>query len=451
MTDPEAPGGPLGGSSPDDAHAADHDAERVGPPNTAWSLPDGAWRAPDPASDRRDATPAAGDRPDPAPANEQRGAAGDWRPSGATATGWGTPVAGGGWTPAPGGGWTPPGRVAQPARRQAPVPRPRRRLGRVLIAALLIGAAAFLGVAISHDFWQSGDSSSATTLPGGPAASALPFGNGSNGSSSSNSAGVSGSGGATSIAAAVDPALVDINVDLSYQESEAAATGIVLNSTGLVLTNNHVISGATSISAVDVGNGKTYQATVVGYDRSHDIALIQLTGRLRTDERTARRFVEGRDRPARGGPGQRRRHRRHAHGGRRSGGRPEPGDHRQRRGRQHLGAAHRPDPDRCRHPARRLGRTARRQGRPGDRHRHGGVELVHVPLDRQRGLRRAHQHRRRHRRPDHRPQVVGDRAHRPDGVPGRRPRQLGIERGGDRSPASCPAPPRRRWVWPRAT
>ena len=278
MTDPEAPGGPLGGSSPDDAHAADHDAEQVGPPNTAWSLPDGAWRAPDPASDRRDATPAAGDRPDPAPASEQHGgAAADWRPSGATATGWGTPVAGGGWTPAPGGGWTPPGRVAQPARRQAPVPRPRRRLGRVLIAALLIGAAVFLGVAISHDFWQSGDSSSATTLPGGPAASALPFGNGSNGSSSSNSAGVSGSGGATSIAAAVDPALVDINVDLSYQESQAAATGIVLNSTGLVLTNNHVISGATSISAVDVGNGKTYQATVVGYDRSHDIALIQLT------------------------------------------------------------------------------------------------------------------------------------------------------------------------------
>jgi S1-C subfamily serine protease len=39
-----------------------------------------------------------------------------------------------------------------------------------------------------------------------------------------------------------------------------------------------VINGATSISATDVGNGQTYSATVVGYDRSHDIALIQLNG-----------------------------------------------------------------------------------------------------------------------------------------------------------------------------
>ena len=82
----------------------------------------------------------------------------------------------------------------------------------------------------------------------------------------------------TSIAARVDPALVDINVTLGYQSGQAAATGIVLNSSGLVLTNNHVVDGATAISATDVGNGRTYTATVLGYDRSHDIALIQLNG-----------------------------------------------------------------------------------------------------------------------------------------------------------------------------
>jgi S1-C subfamily serine protease len=43
-----------------------------------------------------------------------------------------------------------------------------------------------------------------------------------------------------------------------------------------VLTNNHVVDGATALSATDVGNGQTYTATVLGYDRSHDIALIQL-------------------------------------------------------------------------------------------------------------------------------------------------------------------------------
>jgi S1-C subfamily serine protease len=71
---------------------------------------------------------------------------------------------------------------------------------------------------------------------------------------------------------------VDINVTLSYQQESAAGTGQVLTSSGLVLTNNHVIDGATTISAVDIGNGRTYTATVVGYDRTGDLAVIQLHG-----------------------------------------------------------------------------------------------------------------------------------------------------------------------------
>jgi S1-C subfamily serine protease len=51
---------------------------------------------------------------------------------------------------------------------------------------------------------------------------------------------------------------------------------MVLTSNGLVLTNNHVIEGATSITARDVGNGKVYTATVVGYDVSKDVAVLQL-------------------------------------------------------------------------------------------------------------------------------------------------------------------------------
>jgi S1-C subfamily serine protease len=69
---------------------------------------------------------------------------------------------------------------------------------------------------------------------------------------------------------------VDIDTTLSYEGEEAAGTGIVLTSNGEILTNNHVIDGATSISVTDVGNGKTYTATVVGYDRSKDIAVLQL-------------------------------------------------------------------------------------------------------------------------------------------------------------------------------
>jgi S1-C subfamily serine protease len=50
----------------------------------------------------------------------------------------------------------------------------------------------------------------------------------------------------------------------------------VLTSSGEILTNNHVIDGATSISVTDIGNGKTYTATVVGYDTTKDIAVLQL-------------------------------------------------------------------------------------------------------------------------------------------------------------------------------
>jgi S1-C subfamily serine protease len=80
------------------------------------------------------------------------------------------------------------------------------------------------------------------------------------------------------IASRVDPALVDVVSTDGYQGATSAGTGIVLSSTGEVLTNNHVVNGATSIKVTDIGNGKTYTATVVGYDASHDVAVIQLQG-----------------------------------------------------------------------------------------------------------------------------------------------------------------------------
>jgi len=81
---------------------------------------------------------------------------------------------------------------------------------------------------------------------------------------------------ASQIAQRVDPALVDIVTTMGAQGASAAGTGIVLTSDGEVLTNNHVIRGATSIKVTDVGNGRTYTAKVVGYDASRDVAVIQL-------------------------------------------------------------------------------------------------------------------------------------------------------------------------------
>jgi putative serine protease PepD len=52
---------------------------------------------------------------------------------------------------------------------------------------------------------------------------------------------------------------------------------VIITSGGEVLTNAHVISGATSIK-VTTNDGKSYDATVVGSDTSADLALLQLNG-----------------------------------------------------------------------------------------------------------------------------------------------------------------------------
>ncbi|WP_063775084.1 S1C family serine protease [Streptacidiphilus anmyonensis] len=96
--------------------------------------------------------------------------------------------------------------------------------------------------------------------------------------SSSGSLGGSGSATTTRTLAQVAAGSVDLVSEEGLQGTEAAGTGIVLTSDGIVLTNNHVINGATSLSAVDIGNGRSYSASVIGYDRSHDLALVQLHG-----------------------------------------------------------------------------------------------------------------------------------------------------------------------------
>ena len=178
---------------------------------------------------------------------------------------------------------------------------------------VLAGVAAFAllaaGVGIGHAAWTNNGSSSLSAAPSGNSSSgsgssggsrfgsgnsgssSSPFGNGSpfgggfsggsgnsgnTGSGSSGSSGSSGPRDASAIAAKVDPGLVDINTTLGYSQEQAAGTGIVLSSSGVVLTNNHVIDGATTISVTDVGNQKTYTASVVGYDRTGDVAVLQL-------------------------------------------------------------------------------------------------------------------------------------------------------------------------------
>jgi S1-C subfamily serine protease len=72
--------------------------------------------------------------------------------------------------------------------------------------------------------------------------------------------------------------VVVVNTKLSYQDGAAAGTGIVLTSSGEVLTNNHVIRGETSVQVAVPGTTHKYSGKVVGYDVSADVAVIQLNG-----------------------------------------------------------------------------------------------------------------------------------------------------------------------------
>ncbi len=178
-----------------------------------------------------------------------------------------------GWSGGPGGqgGWDSAWTPGEP-------PRPRRTLPGA-ITALLLAVAVLVGLGLGHSVWRDGNAigNSPSGSGSGPITGVNPFGG--NGSSGSNGSGSSASGGpsnASAIAAKASPDLVDINTDLTYQGGEAAGTGIVLSSDGMILTNNHVISGATRIRVTDVGNGQTYTGVVMGYDRSHDIAVIKL-------------------------------------------------------------------------------------------------------------------------------------------------------------------------------
>ena len=75
----------------------------------------------------------------------------------------------------------------------------------------------------------------------------------------------------------VGPTIVDIDAKLGYQSAVGAGTGIVIGPS-TVLTNNHVVAGATDLTVRSIGNGQTFPATVIGYDRSHDIAVLAVGG-----------------------------------------------------------------------------------------------------------------------------------------------------------------------------
>ncbi|WP_282696855.1 trypsin-like peptidase domain-containing protein [Streptomyces sp. CC208A] len=169
------------------------------------------------------------------------------------------PSGSGGGPSGSGGGYTPP--PAGPAHAAAaPGPRRRARRGVGLMAAVAIAAAAVGGGTATLVQQLT------TTTPAATASS--PVVSGTNVSASS-------TGTVAGVAEAVSPSIVEISA--SSASGKSTGSGVILTADGEIVTNNHVISGASEIT-VRTSDGRTYAAEVVGKDPDKDLALIKLKG-----------------------------------------------------------------------------------------------------------------------------------------------------------------------------
>ena len=165
-----------------------------------------------------------------------------------------------------GGGWdhgSPYGSWGPPPRQRPPGPR----LWVAVLAALAAAIVLIGGVGSAIAFAIRGLSSISSSNP----VTASPR-------SSSSTAGVPNGLDASAIASRVDPGIVDITSNLVGQGGGAAGTGMVLTPSGEVLTNNHVIEDASSITVKIDGKGRSYTAKVLGTDATDDVALLQIQG-----------------------------------------------------------------------------------------------------------------------------------------------------------------------------
>ncbi|MFF8832238.1 S1C family serine protease [Streptomyces sp. NPDC015131] len=147
----------------------------------------------------------------------------------------------------------PPPPAYPPAAHRRPR-RPVALIAAVAVAAALVGGGAS---ALVQELTGNG------TAPAGTGAV-----NGTNVSSSS-------TGTVAGVARAVSPSIVEINA--STGGGKSTGSGVIITADGEIVTNNHVVAGASEVS-VRLSDGKTYTAGVVGTDPGKDLALIKLKG-----------------------------------------------------------------------------------------------------------------------------------------------------------------------------
>jgi len=98
----------------------------------------------------------------------------------------------------------------------------------------------------------------------------------------------------TGVAERVSPSVVSIRVEVNRPANNGlpfffggqgrggimrgGGSGVIIRSDGYVLTNNHVVAEATRID-VDLQNGKSYPAKLIGTDKASDLAILKIDAR----------------------------------------------------------------------------------------------------------------------------------------------------------------------------
>ena len=163
------------------------------------------------------------------------------------------------------------GPVIPPTAADTPESSPRRPRG--WLWAVVSGAAALVGAligggivaAVNHD----GGSTTVKEISAGPAL-------------------LNGTTNIEAVIAKVRPAIVSIDATSPAPASQSIlgggtgavqedqGTGMIITSNGQVITNNHVIAGATTITVTLYGSLKALPATLIDTDPTNDVALLQI-------------------------------------------------------------------------------------------------------------------------------------------------------------------------------
>lgn len=164
-------------------------------------------------------------------------------------------------TPIEHGAVQPPGYPPGP-RGTPPIPPRKRRVPRatmillLLVLALIFGGGLFAG-------WESMHNSSSASTATKAGATAT----------TSSSGGTSIEVQQEAAIASVEPAAVELKV--TTVQGEQIGSGVIIDSQGDIVTNNHVVSGEQRMEAV-LSNGSTEQAHLVGTDAADDLAVVRI-------------------------------------------------------------------------------------------------------------------------------------------------------------------------------